>query len=240
MKKIVRTTMVVLLFLSALTSRAQTNVGIRAGINLSTYHYKFGSTLSSYSSSNQTLITIGFPVEIRLKNCFALQIELNFIQKGFKGHLDIISIEEQFNSDNTLIVNWLELPILAKVNLRAKKGICGGFFLGPSIGYGLGGYNKNSFILTQNGVSSTNVIDRELDFTKHSHSRFDIALNIGGEISNGGLFLDVRYQLGLMNMNNPINGNLTGIFDFKATTRGLALTFGYRVLMASKPKKFTN
>ena len=122
-------------------------------------------------------------------------------------------------------VNWLEIPILAKVKFGEADGVGGGLFFGPSIGYGLSGKQKTTSSITINGKTTTSTDSETLNFKDDEHSRVDVGLNIGGEVTYHGLFFDARYQLGVTNMVTSSSNN----DDIKANTRGLALTVGYRI-----------
>ena len=231
MKKTVQTTFFLCLLLSAMTTQAQMTLGLRAGVNLATYNIDYGSNLPAGSKpeqpSNATLLTIGVPFQMAFSEHFVLQAELNFIQKGLAQKSSFTSQSTSFSIDNKLIINWLELPILAKARFGSDVGFGGGVFFGPSIGYGLSGKSTGTSTTTINGKSTTTSDSDDVNFKDDEHSRADFALNLGGEVNYGGIFLDIRYQIGLTNMvTNTNNAVSTG--DISARTRGLAFTAGYR------------
>jgi Outer membrane protein beta-barrel domain len=237
MKKCLQAILFFCLFVSATLSQAQITMGVRAGINVATYHYNYGPKFPAVAQtqpSSSTLLTFGVPVEMRLSSLFALQMELNFIQKGQQSQSDQTIQNIRIVSDSKLVVNWLELPILAKVKFGSDVGIGGGLFFGPSIGYGLSGKSKGSFSTTTNGTSSVTVSNKSLEFKKDEHSQVDFALNFGGEVNYGGVFFDMRYQLGLTNM--VTNSGTTNGLDLTVQTRGLAVSLGYRMPIGSSEK----
>jgi Outer membrane protein beta-barrel domain len=229
MKKFLPTILFFCLFLSASFSQTQLQMGVRGGINLATYHYTFSPSFPAGSTfkqpGNATLLTVGIPVEVSFGNSFALQAEFNFIQKGLKSHTEQVLQGVSFVSDNSLKVNWLEIPILAKFRFGSQRDFGGGLFVGPSVGYGINGRSKFSFI--SSALPSGNSGDNAIDFKKDGHSRVDLALNLGAEINYGGIFLDTRYQLGLTNMVTTNNSSASN--SFSAKTQGITLTVGYRL-----------
>jgi hypothetical protein len=243
MKKTVQTTFFLCLLLSALTTQAQMTLGLRAGVNLATYNFNFGSTFPASSQPNQpdnvALLSIGVPFQMAFSEHFALQMELNFLQKGYRQKSDVTFQNTRFVSDGKIVVNWLELPILAKARFGSEEGIGGGVFFGPSIGYGLSGKFTSTSTSTTNGVSTVTANSNDLNFKDDEHSRVDLGLNIGGEVNYGGVFLDIRYQIGLTNMVSSSSSG--GSSDISARTRGLAFTAGYRlpISAAEKPSKKT-
>jgi hypothetical protein len=234
MKKTFQITFFLCLFMSAMTTHAQMTLGLRAGVNLATYNINYGSSSSTKPDqpSNVTLLTIGVPFQMAFSEHFALQAELNYIQKGFQQKTDITFGNTRFVSDGKIIVDWLELPVLAKARFGSDIGIGGGIFFGPSIGYGLSGKSKSTSTTTTGTVSTTTSDSKDLNFKEDEHSRVDFALNMGGEVNYGGIFLDVRYQIGLTNMVT----NTSSSSDISARTRGLGITAGYRFPIGSEEK----
>lgn len=238
MKKTFQITFFLCLLLSAITAHAQMTAGLRAGVNLATYNFNFGSNVPASAQNqpkNATLLTIGVPFQMMFGEHFGLQMELNFIQKGFRQTTDITLSTTRFVSDGKIIVNWLELPVLAKARFGSDVGIGGGLFFGPSVGYGLSGKSKSTTTTTTGSVSTTTSNDESLNFKDDDHSRVDLALNMGGEVNYGGIFLDVRYQIGLTNM---VTGT-SNSDDISVRTRGLGVTAGYRMPIGGddKPSK---
>ena len=234
MKKCLQFSFFMCLFLIGTISQAQVTMGIRAGVNVANYTFKFGASTPASQQpkfDNVALLSIGVPVEMMISKRFAIQTELNFIQKGFgsKSSFSSGSGSNSFSSNNKVIVNWLELPILVKAKFGAENGVGGGLFFGPSFGYGLSGKSKGTSTTTINGVTKTSTNSTDLNFKKDEHSRLDIGLNLGGELTYHNLFFDARYQLGVTNMFSGDNTSSSGI---KATTRGLGLTVGYRFLVS--------
>ncbi len=235
MKKTFQITFFLCLFMSAMTTQAQMTLGLRAGVNLATYNFNFGSNLPTgfkpEQPDNLALLSIGVPFQMMFSERFGLQAELNFIQKGYGQKSDITIQNTRFVSDGKLTINWLELPVLGKARFGSDVGIGGGLFFGPSVAYGLSGKIKSTSTTTTNGVSLVNVQNGDLNFKEDDHSRVDLALNIGGEVNYGGVFLDIRYQIGLTNMITNAGND-----DFSARTRGLGFSAGYRMPIGGDEK----
>jgi hypothetical protein len=191
-------------------SNSQVSIGVKAGLTLS--KLKYNSSGLTFSTSNLASPTFGIPIEFRLSDIFALQSEINFITKGgsqsenysFFG-LGIISYESE------MIINYIEVPVLAKVSLLAKT-VRVNLLAGPAFAYGLSGKTKS--VSNLNGVIKTE--EEKINFEKDDLNRLDISVNLGiGSSLNIGtnqLFLDIRYQWGLLNMDtsdyDPTEENL--------------------------------
>jgi Outer membrane protein beta-barrel domain len=222
-----------------MTSQAQITLGLRGGVNVATYHYKSDGRLAAIGltltqpDSWMILTTAGVPIEMGFSPLFALQAELNFIQKGQQRNFDQTSQNERVVGYTKQIINWLEIPILAKIRFGSNIGVGGGFFFGPSIGYGIDGKIKQSLTATSNGNTLAIAEQNKLDFKKDKQSKIDFGLNLGGEAHYGGIFLDVRYQFGLTNMIAYVDDTL----GITAQTRGFALSAGYRLPIGLASKK---
>ena len=236
MKKSLQFSIFMCVFLIGTTSRAQVTMGIRAGVNVASYAFDFGSSIPANQQPNVnsiTGLTVGIPVEIMISKRFAIQAELNYIQKGF-GSKSTSSGSSggttfSFSSEGKNVIDWLELPILAKAKFGSANGV-GWLFFGPSFGYGLSGKGTGTSTSTINGVTKTSTETSTLDFKRDGHSRLDIGVNIGGELTYSNFFFDARYQLGVTNMFREDDGSSNK--DIKGTTRGLGLSVGYRFLVS--------
>jgi Outer membrane protein beta-barrel domain len=239
MKKFLQAVLYSCLFVSATFAQMRTTMGVRAGVNVATYAFKSDSPSPSgtdFPIKNATLLTVGLPFEMIFSDNFAIQGELNYVQKGFKFNFDFdLGQGSSFKSNSTLAINWLEIPIMAKIKFGSPVGVSGGLFFGPSIGYAFSGKSKGTSTVTQNGLTTTSSDSQPVEFDKKTgpngtsnggHSRLDIGLNIGGELNVSGVFLDVRYQLGLTDM--ATGKTSTATTTETAKTRGIALTLGYR------------
>jgi hypothetical protein len=227
MKNFIQAVLFFCLTMGATTSQAQLTVGFRAGVNISDYKFSFGSStgISDPNTTKIPLLNLGIPFEISLSKLFAVQAELNFIQKGFKVHNEFVLQTTSSVGDNQLTVNWIELPVLAKLKFGDPSDISGGIFFGPSVGFGIRGNTKTTTTVTQAGKSTTTTDDKSLNFKDDKHSQFDFGLNFGGDVQYKSVFLDLRYQLGLTNMIT----DAPAASDISAKTRGISITLGYRM-----------
>jgi Outer membrane protein beta-barrel domain len=238
MKKMLQTTCFLCLLLTAMTTQAQMTFGFRGGLNLATYKFDYGSGTppnAQLQPENIPLLTIGVSFQKVFNEYFALQAELNFIKKGFRFRNTSTSQATTFAFDIKQVINLLEIPILAKARFGSDVGIGGALFLGPSVSYGLSGGSTFISALTTSNVSTVTAGSEDLYFMKDDQSRVDFALNIGGEANYGGIFLDIRYQIGLTNMATSTK-NVLSSTDISARPRGLGITAGYRFPIGGEEK----
>ncbi len=196
MKNLLKLSFPVLFAIMVSPAFSQLSVGPRLGVNFSTWVASEDLELDLKSRAS---ILFGVVAEVRISENFAVQPELDFIQKGFSSE-EVTTGSSSGHTD--LIINHIEIPILAKFGKDfgpARVDV----LIGPSFSYGLNGKFKTTF--TVNG--DTTVDTDEIDFEEDEFSRSDLSLQIGaaaskklGETAN--VFFDIRYLLGLTNINN--------------------------------------
>jgi Outer membrane protein beta-barrel domain len=238
MKKIIT----ILLFLGLFPStifcqNPNVKIGLRAGMTVATYKSDLSNTLIT-SMENRVFATLGIPIEINFSNRYALQIECNFNQKGYKANAGFTGNQIFFLSEKKLVVNWLDLPILFKVKFQKPNSAQFGLFLGPSISYAVNGkYDYSAVSSLGNTINSGSTT---FPLTFDNHARYDVSLNGGGEINYKNFFLDLRYQLGFLTMvKEPFTNdtrNVTTDTPKSAKNQAISLTFGYHFITKNSKK----
>ncbi len=142
------------------------------------------SDLSDYKKSNNG-IQAGASFQAGISQSFSLVSELYFLRKGGK----LKAGNPLTNSEATLHLNTLELPLLARFHF-------GKFFVnaGPSISYTLSGdwkiEDKSTKLLFNNSIAG--------------YKRFDAGIQAGGGVEfpfkQRRIALDIRYNYGLTNI----------------------------------------
>lgn len=194
---------------------AQIGFGGRVGVNLSNYNFELDEESEDFDT--KAGLDIAGIVNIGLSENFSLQPELHFIQKGYK-------VEESFggfSSEGKLTLNYLEIPILAKYAFGTET-IKAFALAGPSFGFAATGKSEFCF----NGECESE--DFEFD-ENDGFNRNEVSLNLGAGIGfnagPGQLFLDVRYLLGLSNLNDDDS------VDGTVKSRGLNIGVGYMIVL---------
>jgi hypothetical protein len=209
-------------------AQTETGFGIRAGINLADNQFKADDFDETYG--NRTALLAGLFVIIPINSNFALQPELWYIQKGGEASASFSFFDEDFSFSSALLLDYLEIPVLARyqpvVSGRARPSLVAG----PSAGFLM----KAKSRIKIGGESETADIKSQLRTT-------DISLLFGGglEFSSGlgRLSLDLRYMLGLTNIlktdnneafNDPFDDDFDEAGEGTIRNRGLTLTLGLR------------
>ncbi len=206
---------------------AQSAIGLRGGINIA--NVTEVQELGDLSPKSITGLNLGVYAELGLSPLLAIQPELIFLQKG--SQVEGLDLEENTDVHVKMVINYLEVPVLAKVRFGTEK-FKGYAVAGPSIGYALGG--KGSF--TIDGVKVTDDIefDNDLDDDGVKDRRWDYSavVGVGGlyAVGPGSIVLDVRYQHDFTDFSKFKNDEPSG---YKKTfNRGVALSVGYQIPLA--------
>lgn len=205
---------------------AQSKIGLRAGINLanvSALQEDFNPTLDPKSITG---LNIAVFTELGISERFAIQPEINFLQKGTQ--VNGKDIEGNSEVGVKMRVNYLEVPVLAKLKLGADKKLRAYAMLGPSIGYALSGKGT----VTIDGVKVTEKIEFDKDMDDGvKDQRWDLSgvAGLGGMLSlgSGDLLLDFRYALDFTDFVKFKDAKPTG--HKKSYNRGLGISLGYQV-----------
>jgi hypothetical protein len=201
--------------LLALSAQAQVSLIPRAGITLSTISY--GNEPNDQEAKIGFVGGAGLEIGI-IENFFSVQPELLFIQKG--EDFDTRGVETKAT------LNYLELPVLAKVSFGSHA-IKGYLNAGPSLAMGLTGRQKVEGG-EQSGETGIRFGDASSDGRRYVDNRFDFGLQFGGGVGiglgPGSVIADVRYGLGLTDLND----------DNRSKNRVFAFTMGYSIPLSGK------
>lgn len=195
-------------------------IGIKGGVAISTINQQ-NTNVSREDIDNNSIITpvIGLTFAANLGDIITIQPELLYSQSGGRNTFNVLNV----NSESTYRINYLELPVLAKLMLGNSGDDGGlGFYLGagPFVGYALNGKLKSV-------VGTAAAVDRDFTFDDQDNAkRLNYGLLAATGVNFGRMNVDLRYNFGTNNLldNDAINTN-----DNKPIlqTRGIALTLGY-------------
>lgn len=172
------------------------SVGARLGANLASQSALKQYTSGDFSRSVKAGLLVGLAGNLKLNDWLSVQTELLFTQKGVKYSITYPDDPgfPEYKQSRTL--NDLEIPILVKGNLSLGSFILNGG-LGPYFAIALGGTEK---------VTEPGDIKYDMEFGDGAYRRFDMGLafgaGIGLEMGPGIISLDLRYDLGFVNIKN--------------------------------------
>jgi hypothetical protein len=197
MKRVLLISLLLLLFVGAVSAQGIVGVGPKVGLNFAT----FGGDNATYYTSTTKFFFGGFMEYDFIKN-FGLQGELLYNPMG--GGYAV-----QGNNGN-IGISYLEIVALAKYNIPVDPSVKIFFVAGPQFG----------IKLSANAHSDANSTDTDIS-NNISGSDFDIVIGTGTsfKVGPGSIVFDLRYNIGLSNINKtspPSNSN-----------QAFSLAFGY-------------
>jgi len=182
--------------------------GVHAGVNFANTSNSVtlngapaGTPAPAVDTSSMTGIMAGALAEFPLTDMFAIQPEVNFIQKGNK------------TGDVSTKLNYIEVPVLAKAKWNLG-GIKPYVMAGPSIGFLMSAKTGDTDV-----KSSFKTIDFGIDFGAGAAFAVTDSMDV---------FLDLRYALGLANVSNqtgvPVGAGIT--YDASVKNKGFQINAG--------------
>lgn len=215
----------ILFFISTHFAFAQVSVGVRAGMHLANYAVSDKPAIGEVERKSHPFVVVGVVAEYRVNDNFAVQPELNFLQKGVNQDVHLTSAAlGTYRIQTEARISYLEIPLLIKQGLSLGM-LRADVLFGPSIGYALSGKGKNTY--TIEGV--TEVHEDKLDFKKAEYQRAEFGFHLDAALSlkvgkSARIFLDGRYLMGLTNLNS--SGN-----DGEVRNRGVSISVGTLVAL---------
>ena len=213
-----QTTLALFLLLGAYTS-VQAQIAVKAGVNFSNMLFEEDEqSVEDLARDGAVKFVGGLSFILPLGDAVAIQPELLFVQKGAENTATILG--QEITTD--LTYNYLDIPLLLRLSLGDTHGEGLGIYVN---GGAYVGYAFNGKITT----SSPNFPDTETDVTfgdEDDQRRIDYGFALGGGLTLGNLFFDLRYTHGTNNIldDDANNSNDNGLK--KMQHRGLALTTG--------------
>ncbi|MFA5780064.1 MAG: porin family protein [Elusimicrobiota bacterium] len=196
---------VALFIVSSVIYAKEIKGGVKAGINIANWS---GDDVEKEDKKSRVGIVAGGFVTIPLNDQFSLQPELLLSMKGVKYEGSFMG--ESYES--TVKLTYIEIPVLAKLNIPSEGSVKPNVFLGPSIG--MKASAKSEFVF--GGVSE----ESDLEDVKS----LDLGLAIGGGVDidagAGKVTLDARYTMGLTSINDSAD-------DLDVKNSVIAIMAGY-------------
>ena len=213
---------------------AQVAIGLKAGANFGNVHTTEALGDLTPDFKYATGAVAGAVAEISFGKHFAVQPELNWVQKGFRFSegidIPVGNMAIPAGVEAVIRTNYLELPLLAKVKI-GNDIVQGYAVLGPSVGYAMSG----KLITRTRFLFEFDPIRTDLNFDNLNYNRFEVAA-VGGlglqvNFNGGKWFADARYTQGLTELYN------FPIVNEQIKNRGISLTTGVMIDLGDSPSK---
>ena len=192
-------------------ANAQLKMGLKAGLNISTLSGD-DVEIRRQSPESKTGFTVGAFFLHQFSDMFAIQPEIYFTSKGATYQIpdDEVTID--------MIFNYIEIPVLLKLIIPIENSpVHPTIFTGPFIAI-------NSTAKAEEEIAGRSS-DRDLDDIKSTEFGLQFGGGIGFIIENNELGFDVRYILGLTNIDDSENED-----DGKNSVISFNVYFGFSLL----------
>ncbi len=207
MKKLLLSAVFTTLSLVATAQEEAIRFGAKAGVNFASIS---GDETDDFKG--KTGFHIGAVLEIPLSEKFAFQPELIYSTQGTKNDYSEEGYEFSTNIESTAKLNYLNIPLMAKVYVTQGFSIQAG----PQIGFLLSAKEEAETTSQDITISA----EQDLEDT----NGIDLGVNFGlGYQLDMGLFFDGRYNIGTSNIWKTVNG-----VDFKQKNNVIQLSVGYK------------
>ncbi len=183
---------------SVYSAAAQTQFGLRAGLNTVNF---VNSEIFDFDA--RLRFVGGAFARLPVSAAFAVQPEVLYSQKGAR----ISGAGGQPDIDYS--IDYLEVPVLARVALPLSRLLDVGVVLGPAVGIPL-----------RDDIEIENV-----EVMESLNTRTDVGLKLGADVGAGPFAVDLRYTFGLINpLAEPDPPAMQG---FDVRNGAFAATFAY-------------
>ncbi len=186
MKKKLLTTYFLLIFVTLFAQAQEASYGVRLGANLSSIS---SDDIADDLEDSRFGIVAGFLAEFPVTEKVSIQPEFQYSAQG--------------NDDESLRVDYLQLPVFLKYNFTNRFNI----HIGPQVGLKIWEWEQDGVV--------------EADFNTLD---FAAVAGIGVNLTEN-FFADLRYGFGLSNIID--DENIPG--DFEGNSRNIQLSFGYKL-----------
>jgi hypothetical protein len=179
--------------------------GIKGGLNLTNLYV--ANTTNEHIKAG---FNAGVFVKIPVTRGFSIQPELLYSVKGAKDTYNNVA---QGSGEYRFNLNYLELPLLAVVNL------------GPNFNIHAGGYAAYLTGANVQDVNSNGNIDGATDLNADNFNRWDFGLVGGAGFDIENFTIGARYNYGLKNIGKT--GNLSGDLTQNSKNAGISIYVGF-------------
>ena len=198
-----------------------TGKGVKAGLSLATLVEKSSGDFELIGDSDtRTGICAGGFLTFGVGTWLEIQPELLYAQRGAQYGVTVRD-EVGDSSDGTMKwnINYLEIPVLARVVLPVAGRFVPGFYVGPALALKLAARGKGPCDAL---LVDCEEVDEELDWVAGSDFLLVFGTSFDVGMSKARFVIDVRYQVGLTAINDPVSSSVP-----KIKNRAFTVTAGY-------------
>jgi hypothetical protein len=214
-----------IIMLMALQLPAQVSFGIRGGLLNTGFTYEDLDELNNDTISadfdNYRGVLFGAVVDYQITKNFGFQTGVDYARRGDIVRLSGNFLGFQFESENTTIINYMEVPVLAKFGAPLGP-VRVDLLAGTSFGYAVSG--KSKFLDTFGGNSEEEEFDlfgEDEDAIKRTNITGQIGAVVTIPLGKASVFADGRYFHGFTDLSTVEDAEAEPL-----TNRGVGFSVG--------------
>ena len=216
MKSYLNILFILLLFFSCEALNAQGfSIGIKGGINLAKHTEELEHTEFNYRIG---FIGGGF-VSYDFNNLISIQSEVLYSMRGNARVFPEQILGQLIIPESKVVtkLNYIEIPLLLFISFDLNSNIRPKILIGPAISFLLTAKSEAEIYSDEEG---TEIDQKEL----WKPNDYGIIFGIGADytVGNNKIILDIRYNLGLADLNDGVGGG-------KITSNTISLLLGYLI-----------
>ena len=217
MKRIVIITIMLTLCASMVAAQGITGKGIKVGLNLANV-YGDDADMEGADKKMRIGFAVGGFLTYSINEMFAVQPELLYSMQGVKYEPS----EGDIDGELIMKYDYIQIPILAKVNFPMEGKVKPNIFLGPALGINLSA--KYEYTDDLGDAMEAMGMDKEGDIENVKSTAFGLVFGAGIDygIGNGKLTFDARYNLGLTTVDDSDDD-----LDIKDSTISIMLGYSF-------------
>ena len=200
---------------------AEKSIGFKGGLTVSNYWGKDSGQDFKGGIVGGVFFTYMFNTKLLLFENIGIQPELLYHSKGAKESTQLDEVQEEFfGIELTETIDYIEIPILCKLEIPPSSSITKGYLLlGPALAYNFhseyeiefgSGYTEQQIDALERAQEEYYISPRDMDIG------FVLGLSADIKIRSIDLVVDFRHTLGLMST----------VDDYTARNQTISLMFG--------------
>lgn len=205
-----------LIFAAQLTSAQKINWGVKAGVGASTFTGDVDNAdpLLGYQG--------GVEAEIKLTQKFAIQPEVLFSAEGGKTSFHYEDATGELNTNETVRLNYINVPVLAKYSFSKKFSL----EAGPQFGFLVSAKSKYD---VKSDVGGVLIDESGTEDIKDNLNTFNVGAALGATyFVSENIFVQARAYQGLTKINKETDEETSGRANGKIRNAGVQLSVGYK------------
>lgn len=167
----------------------------------------------------KTGFILGITIDTHINDIISLSIQPGIINTGSRIQVPD-TIQNEYKDSVSISVSYFRLPVYVKIQSKSKRLY---FFSGLNFGYGLS-------LKVDNDIEEVDISDE----LKKFNMSLDFGIGYRIPIKKSGLYFELRYSQGLLNVANPDPDEDFGIPRVKMS--GLKILTGFQIPISKRNK----